>query len=83
VAQGTLNAVFLPMTIVLICWACISSVFCLAFLSVAARPAPSLDAQLMPGSETALTQELAVGLQNAKTASLSAEAALSAPCQTA
>jgi hypothetical protein len=38
---------------------------------------------LMPGSETALTQELAVGLQNAKTASLSAEAALSAPCQTA
>jgi len=82
VAQGTLNAVFLPMTILLICWACISSVFCLAFLSVAARPAPSMDAQVMHGSESALTQELAVGLHNAKTASLSAKAALSARCQT-
>jgi len=83
VAQGTPNAVFLPMTILLICWACISSVFCMAFLSVAARPAPSMDAQMMPGSETALTQELAVGLQNAKTASLSVEAALPSPCRTA
>ena len=70
--QGTPNAVFLPMTILLICWACISSVFCMAFLSVAARRAPSMDAQLMPGLGTALTQELAVGLQNAKTASLAA-----------
>lgn len=82
-AQGTPNAVFLPMTILLICWACISSVFCLAFLSVAARPAPSMDAQVMPRSAIASTQELAVGLQNAKTASLSTEAALPSPCQTA
>ena len=83
VGQGTPNAVFGPMTILLICWAGISSVFCLAFLSVAARPVPCMDAQMTPGSETASTQDIAVVLENVKTASLSAEGALPSPCQTA
>ena len=75
--QGTPNAAFWPMTILLICWAGISSVFCLAFLSVAARPAPSLDEQM------ALPQGLAAVLQNARTASLSVGDAVPSSCQTA
>jgi hypothetical protein len=77
VGQGTPNAAFWPMTILLICWAGISSVFCLAFLSVAARPAPRLDEQI------ASPQELAVALQNARTASVSVGNAVPSPCQAA
>ena len=74
---------FWAMTIMLICWAGISSVFCLAFLSVAVRPVPSLDEQMASGSEPALTQELGVVLQDVKAASVSAQAAFPSPCQTA
>jgi len=77
VGQGTPNAAFWPMTILLICWAGISSVSCLAFLSVAARPAPRLDEQI------ASPQELAVALQNARTASVSVGNAVPSPCQAA
>ena len=82
-AQGTANAVFWPMTILLITWVCASTVICLAFLSVAARPVPSMDVQLAPRSEAALAQERAVGLEDVRAASSRAETALPAACHAA
>jgi hypothetical protein len=83
VAEGTPNAAFQPMTILLICWCSISLVGCLAFLSVAARATPPMDTQITPGGETALTLDRPAMLQNVKTASVSAQAMLPSSCQTA
>ncbi len=71
------------MTILLISWAWTSLVFCLAFLNIAARPTPRMDTQVTPANETPLTPELGIALEKAKTASLSADAALPSPYQTA
>ena len=74
---------FSPMAILLISWTCTSMVFCLAFLSVAARPVRGLDGQMAPGYEAALAQEPGAVLASVKTASLPAETALPLPCQAA
>jgi len=78
--RGMAIAAFSPMVILLISWACISSVFCLAFLSVVARPVPRMGEQMAPRRELTLTQGVAVVLTNVKTASPPAEAALPSPC---
>ena len=64
-----MNAAFSRMAILLISWVCTSTAFCLAFLSVAARPAPRMEEQMAAGCEAALRQEPGVVLEKAKTAS--------------
>ena len=78
-----MNAGFSPMAILLISWICASTACCLAFLSVAARPAPQMDEQLAAGCEPGLRPEPGVMLEKMKTASSPAEAALPSPCQVA
>jgi hypothetical protein len=72
-----------PMAIMLISWACASTALCLAFLYIVTRPAPRMDEQMALGSEIAVVQELALGLENMKTACASAEGPLASPCRAA
>jgi hypothetical protein len=48
------------MTILLICWVCVSMALCLAFLFVAARPAPCVDEQMVTACQGASWQENAL-----------------------
>jgi hypothetical protein len=71
------------MAILLISWACTSTVFCLAFLAAAGRSVPRIEAQMASGSKTDSRQEARVVLGNAKPASRPSEAALPSSCQAA
>lgn len=82
-AGGMTNALFWRMMILLISWAGLSAVFCLALLSAAARPLPRMDGQMASRSETALAHEFATGLEHVNAASASARAALPSPCHAA
>jgi len=79
-ARGTVIAVFRSMATLLISWACTSTVFCLAILRAAARPGPRMDESMASGGEAALAQEPGVVVENVKTASVPAAAALPSPC---
>ena len=68
----------------LISWVCISVLFCLAFLGVAARPAPRLEEGMAAGLTAVLQQrDLGVVLQVTRLASPQPEGALPPSCQAA
>lgn len=81
--QGTLNAAFTGMAILLISWVTASTALCMAFLCVAARPAPRFEKQMASDCEGAEMQNAGVRLQSVNTASVSAEAALPSRYQAA
>jgi hypothetical protein len=71
------------MTILLISWVCTSVAFCLAFLCVASRPVPRMDAQMAPVCESALAQHPGVVLESVRTATPRVDASLPSPCHAA
>ena len=81
--RGTPNAAFIRMAILLITWICASTVLCLAFLKVAARPTPRMGVQMESVCAVSSAQEVGVRSKNVKTLSTPAEAALHSPCQAA
>ena len=71
------------MAILLICWACISAVVCLAFLCAAARPAPRAGEQVAFANKTEVLREPNVVSQNDRLAPPPSEPALRSSCQVA
>jgi len=71
------------MAIIIVSWVCTSVALCLAFLSVAARPAPHAGVQMVAGSKGAFTLDRDIRLQNVNAASPMGEAVIPAPSHTA
>ena len=81
--RGTLNAVCCRVLTMLITWVCASTTFCVAFLYVAAHPAPRLEEESVTGSETAPSPQPGIMPESVIKASPSHEPAISSPCQAA
>jgi hypothetical protein len=82
VTLGTLDATSAGMAIILICWASISLVVCLAMCFVAARPQPSILKQVTFGCDAMPRREHSVP-QSAQTASMYPGNAFATSCHAA
>ncbi len=76
-----MNAPSALMVILLVSWVLVSTAFCLAFLSAAARPAPRMDEQSAFKCAPALRQQPESVSENGQAACRPADATVPSPCQ--